>query len=89
MYGDYRSAWPGLADMGLYQGRKIGPKVDEADLQLLSRRFLPELASGVMDALNGASANSSAQLDALRVYRMIEDRSNRRAPIVEDWMSRY
>ncbi|PXX08999.1 type VI secretion system protein ImpL [Paraburkholderia tropica] len=89
VYGDYRSAWPGLADMGLYQGRKIGPKVDEAYLQLLSRRFLPELASGVMDALNGASANSSAQLDALRVYRMIEDRSNRRAPIVEDWMSRY
>lgn len=89
VYGDYRSAWPVLANMGLYQGRRIGPKVDEAYLQLLSRRFLPELAGGVMDTLNAAAANSSAQLDALRVYRMIEDKANRRAPIVEDWMSRY
>ncbi|SAK75934.1 putative lipoprotein [Caballeronia pedi] len=89
VYGDYRSAWPGVADMGLYQGRRIGPKVDEAYLKLLSQRFLPALAGGVIDALNAAPANSSVELEALRVYRMIEDRQNRRAPIVEDWMARY
>lgn len=89
VYGDYRNAWPAVSDMGLYQGRKIGPKVDEAYLQLLSKRFLPELASGVMDVMNNAPINSSEQLAALRVYRMIEDRRNRRASIVEDWMAKY
>ena len=52
--GDYRQAWPLVSELGLYQGRKIGPKVDEAYLQLLSKRFLPELASGVMNAINTA-----------------------------------
>lgn len=85
--GDYRKAWPVVSELGLYQGRKIGPKVDEAYLQLLSRRFLPELANGVMNAINGAPSGSNQQLAALRVYRMIEDRQNRRPPIVEDWMT--
>ncbi len=84
---DYRKAWPVVSELGLYQGRKIGPKVDEAYLQLLSRRFLPELANGVMNAINGAPSGSNQQLAALRVYRMIEDRQNRRPPIVEDWMT--
>ncbi|MEN4917689.1 type VI secretion system membrane subunit TssM [Achromobacter spanius] len=88
VFGDYREAWPLVSDLGLYQGRKIGPQVDEAYLQLLSRRFLPELAGGVMDAVNAAPADSDRQLAALRVYRMIEDRANRRAPIVQDWMSK-
>lgn len=88
VFGDYRDAWPVVSDLGLYQGRKIGPKVDEAYLQLLSKRFLPELAGGVMSAVDAAPADSDEQLAALRVYRMIEDRENRRAPIVEDWMSK-
>jgi len=87
VFGDYRKAWPAVSDMGLYQGRKIGPKVDEAYLRLLSTRFLPELASGVMEQIGAAPANSNAQLAGLRVYRMIEDRDNRRAPIVEAWMA--
>lgn len=87
VFGDYREAWPVVSDLGLYLGRRIGPKVDEAYLQLLSRRFLPELAGGVMEAVNAAPADSDEQLAALRVYRMIEDIDNRRAPIVQDWMS--
>lgn len=87
VYGDYRDAWPVVADLGLYQGRAIGPKVDEAYLALLSQRFLPALASGVMQKLDGAEADSDAQLAALRVYRMIEDRPNRRPPVVENWMT--
>ncbi|HGX3311233.1 TPA: type VI secretion system membrane subunit TssM [Pseudomonas aeruginosa] len=87
VYGDYRDAWPLVADMGLYQGRAIGPKVDEAYLALLSQRFLPALASGVMEELDGADTDSDAQLAALRVYRMIEDRPNRRPPVVEGWMA--
>lgn len=88
VYGDYRQAWPGVKDLGLYQGRAVGPMVDEAYLSLLSRRFLPAIASGVIDAMNRAEEGSNQQLAALRVYRMIEDRQNRRAKIVEEWMAR-
>lgn len=86
VYGDYRDAWPVLADMGLYQGRQIGPKVDQAYLTLLSQRFLPALASGVMNELDGPAVDGDSQLAALRVYRMIEDRPNRRPLVVERWM---
>lgn len=87
VYGNYRDAWPVVADFGLYQGRTIGPKVDQAYLTLLSQRFLPALASGVMKELDGAGTDSDMQLAALRVYRMIEDRPNRRPPVVENWMA--
>ncbi|MFJ4344234.1 type VI secretion system membrane subunit TssM [Pseudomonas sp. NPDC089401] len=87
VFGDYRSAWPGVADAGLYQGRAIGPMVDEAYLSLLSRRFLPALASGLVDAMEAAPAGSEQQMAALRIYRMIEDRQNRRASWVEAWMA--
>lgn len=88
VYGDYREAWPLFSDMGLYQGRKIGPRVDEAYLNLLSRRFLPAIASRALDAINAAVPGSQQQLAALRVYRMIEDRQNRRPAIVEDWAAK-
>ena len=87
VFGDYRAAWPGLADAGLYQGRAIGPRVDEAYLSLLSRRFLPALASGVVDAMNAAPPGSEEQMAALRVYRMLEDRQSRRPEWVEQWMA--
>lgn len=88
VYGDYREAWPLLSDMGLYQGRAIGPTVDEAYLNLLSKRFLPAIASGVLDAINTAPAGSNQQLAALRVYRMLEERQNRRPAIVEEWVAK-
>ncbi|MGH8484891.1 MAG: ImcF-related family protein, partial [Pseudomonas sp.] len=87
VFGDYRSAWPAVADFGLYQGRAIGPRVDEAYLSLLSRRVLPALASGVVDVMITAPAGSEQQMAALRVYRMIEERQNRRPQWVEDWMA--
>ncbi|MBV4533929.1 type VI secretion system membrane subunit TssM [Pseudomonas sp. SWRI107] len=87
VFGDYRAAWPLVADVGLYQGRVIGPRVDEAYLNLLSRRFLPALASGVVEQMMAAAPGSEQQLAALRVYRMIEDRRNRRAQWVEEWMA--
>lgn len=88
VFGDYRAAWPGVADLGLYQGRAIGPRVDEAYLSLLSRRFLPALASGIIDAMNAAPPGSEEQMAALRVYRMLEDRQSRRPEWVEQWMAR-
>lgn len=88
VYGDYREVWPLLSDMGLYQGRAIGPMVDEAYLNLLSKRFLPAIASGALEAINAAPAGSDQQLAALRVYRMLEERQNRRPAIVEDWVAK-
>ncbi|WP_434729300.1 type VI secretion system membrane subunit TssM [Pseudomonas soli] len=89
VFGDYRRAWPVVADLGLYQGRAVGPLVDDAYLGLLARRFLPAIASGVVDAMNAAPAGSEQQMAALRVYRMIEDRHNRRPEWVEQWMTRH
>ncbi|WPO98780.1 type VI secretion system membrane subunit TssM [Pseudomonas sp. HR96] len=88
VYGDYRDAWPGVSDFGLYQGRVIGPTVDEAYLSLLSRRFLPAIAAGVIEQMDAAPAGSDEQLAALRVYRMIEDKANRQPDLVLDWMAR-
>ena len=89
VFADYRGAWPLVADFGLYQGRSIGPRVDEAYLTLLSGRFLPALAGGVVEAMHAAPAGSERQMAALRVYRMIEDRGNRRPGWVEDWMAQH
>jgi len=55
---------------------------------LLSKRFLPALASGVIDAMNAAPPGSEQQMAALRVYRMLEDRKSRRPEWVEVWMAR-
>ena len=88
VYGDYRDAWPLLSDMGLYQGRAIGPMVDQAYLQLLSKRFLPAIAGGALDAINAAPVGSNQQLAALRVYRMLEDRQNRRPLIIQEWVAK-
>ncbi|WP_339482721.1 MULTISPECIES: type VI secretion system membrane subunit TssM [unclassified Pseudomonas] len=87
VYGDYRATWPQLADMGLYQGQLIGPMVDQAYLSLLSRRFLPAIAEGAVEVIRRAEPGSDEQLAALRVYRMIEDRDNRRPEIVAQWMA--
>lgn len=80
--------WPLLSDMGLYQGRAIGPMVDQAYLQLLSKRFLPAIAGGALDAINAAPVGSNQQLAALRVYRMLEDRQNRRPLIIQEWVAK-
>ena len=101
VYGPYRDRFPVVADLGLYQGRIIGPKVDESYLNLLEKRFLPELATGAIDDINEANdylrthkltEEQKLKVDdkkfrALRVYRMIEDKENRRNEMVEKWMS--
>lgn len=39
-YGDYRDRGF-LADMGLYQGVRVGPYVEQTYIQLLEQRYLP------------------------------------------------
>ena len=88
LYGDYRSGWTGVTDMGLYQGKAIGPQVDRAYLNALAKHFLPALAGGVAATIKQSAPGSDAQLAALRVLRMIEERANRRPELVEQWMAR-
>lgn len=88
LYGDYRSGWTVFTDMGLYQGKAIGPQVDQAYLNALARRFLPAIAGGVAATIKRSIPGSDEQLSALRIYRMIEDRNNRRPELVEQWMAR-
>lgn len=88
IFGDYRDAWPVVKDMGLYEGKAIGPKVDEAYIFLLSSRFLPALATGLIADMDEAPDGSDNQLAILRVYRMLEDLQNRRPAMVETWMAK-
>ncbi|WP_284695343.1 ImcF-related family protein, partial [Escherichia coli] len=80
-YGDWgdRSR---LADMGLYQGRRIGPYVEQTYLQLLEQRYLPSLFNGLVKAMNAAPPESEEKLAVLRVMRMLEDKSGRNNQVV-------
>ena len=69
-YGDWgdRSR---LAEMGLYQGRRIGPYVERTYLQLLEQRYLPSLFNGLVKEMNAAPPESEEKLAVLRVMRML------------------
>lgn len=86
-YGDWgdRSR---LADMGLYQGRRVGPYVEQTYLQLLEQRFLPALFNGLVKEMNVAPAESEEKLAVLRVIRMLEDKSGRSNEVVKQYMAK-
>ena len=86
-YGDwgYRSR---LADLGLYQGRRIGPYVEQTYLQLLEQRYLPSLINGLIKDLANATQNSEQKLAVLRVLRMLEDKSGRNNEVVKQYMAK-
>lgn len=88
-FGDYHRSWPLVADMGLYQGHRVGPEVDAAYRELLAYRYLPALMSGVLDELVRAPAGSGERLTHLRVLRMLYDASGRRTDIVSRYMAGY
>lgn len=85
-YGNYHDRIPLLADMGLYQGYKIGPYVETTYLKLLQLRFLPAVMNGLLVQLNNAPKESEEKLKILRVMRMIEDESGRYKDIVMQYM---
>ncbi|NDJ57428.1 type VI secretion system membrane subunit TssM [Enterobacteriaceae bacterium 4M9] len=86
-YGDYHNRNALLADMGLYQGDRIGPYVEDTYLQLLQQRYLPALMSGLLKDMNAAAPGSEEQLRILRIMRMLEDKSGRNKPLVEQYMA--
>jgi type VI secretion system protein ImpL len=88
-FGDYRSEPAVIADMGLYQGHKVGPEVEKSYLDILAYQFVPALMLGVMEEMGDAPDLSSERLDHLRVLRMLYDASGRRADIVRRYMLDY
>ncbi len=88
-FGDYRTRWPLLADMGLYQGDRVGPKVEASYLDMLAYQFMPALMLGVMEEMSRAPDQGSERLHHLRVLRMLYDGSGRRDDIVTEYMSAY
>ncbi|WP_225182063.1 type VI secretion system membrane subunit TssM [Pectobacterium aroidearum] len=86
-FGNYHERTPLLADLGLYQGGKIGPYVEGTYLQMLNQRFLPAVMQGLLEDLNQAPANSEQKLTILRVMRMLDDASGRNKTLVEQFMA--
>ncbi|EMN8283232.1 type VI secretion system membrane subunit TssM [Escherichia coli] len=86
-YGDYRDHGF-LADMGLYQGVRVGPYVEQTYIQLLEQRYLPSLMNGLIRDLNIAPPESEEKLAVLRVVRMMEDKSGRNNEAVKQYMAR-
>ena len=87
VYRGRGSNWYAFSRLGFNQGYLIGPRADAAYVRSLSREFLPALARGLLVTMEGADPGSEAQLKALRVYRMIDERENRQKGVVKDWMS--
>ena len=85
-YGNYREKNGLLTDLGLYQGKKIGPYVEKSYLQLLIERFLPAIMAGLQQDLAQAPENSEEKLAILRVMRMLEDKSGRNDAIVKNYL---
>lgn len=71
-----------------YQGRRIGPYVEQTYLQLLEQRYLPSLFNGLVKAMNAAPPESEEKLAVLRVMRMLEDKSGRNNEVVKQYMAK-
>ncbi|SHF37043.1 type VI secretion system protein ImpL [Modicisalibacter ilicicola DSM 19980] len=86
-FGDFRAHMPVIADMGLYQGNRVGREVEGAYLATLEYRFLPALMIDIMDEMNRAQPNSNEKLALLRVLRMLSDASGRQPERVHEVMA--
>ncbi|EDT6764293.1 type VI secretion system membrane subunit TssM [Salmonella enterica subsp. enterica] len=86
-YGDWGNR-SRFADLGLYQGRNIGPYVEQTYLQLLEQRYLTSLSNGLIKDLAAAPPGSEQKLAVLRVIRMLEDKSGRNDEVVKQYMAK-
>ncbi|MBS9778370.1 MAG: type VI secretion system membrane subunit TssM [Gammaproteobacteria bacterium] len=88
-FGHYKDALPLIEDLGLYQGKKIGEKLDGAYAKLLSEKFLPSLGLGLIHEMDSLPNSSDKGLEILRIYRMIDDKPNRQIDMTNQWMAGY
>ncbi|MCL9781353.1 type VI secretion system membrane subunit TssM [Vibrio sp. S4M6] len=83
-YGDFKEKPKFVTDMGLYQGRTVGPAVQKAYLDLLDYHFIPALMRQLAVDLSLAKTQEE-KLDTLRVFRMLTDKSGRQNQVVENY----
>lgn len=81
-FGFFREKPQFFSDMGLYQGHIIGPEVEQTYLSLLESRYLPALMKRAAEDLAAAKTDEE-KLAALRVFRMLTDKSGRYKNFVE------
>jgi len=86
-FGYYRDKNKYFSDLGLYQGKKIGPEVERTYLALLESRYLPFLMSDLMDSLT-KTENDNEKLTIFRVFRMLTDKSGRYESLVLNYFSK-
>ncbi|WP_318466731.1 type VI secretion system membrane subunit TssM [Photobacterium leiognathi] len=85
-FGVFQEKSKYLSDMGLYQGHTIGPKVEETYLGLLQFRFLPALMKQLAFDIKNADIEQQ-ELAALRVFRMLTDKSGRQNEVVAGYFA--
>lgn len=86
-FGFFREKPKLISDMGLYQGHLIGPEVEQTYLSLLENKYLPALMKRAAEDL--AKANTEEEkLAALRVFRMLTDKSGRYKNFVEGYFAK-
>ncbi len=92
-FGFFRQMPKYISDLGLYQGHKIGPSVENTYLNLLETLFIPELVKDVIHDLSNAR-DDTTRLELLRIYRMLVDKTGRYERLVQNyfahiWQKRY
>lgn len=86
VFGDYKGDMAAMKDFALFQGHKIAPEIEQTYHDVLQKRFVPLLLEQVVYELKHAK-NDEQKLEALRVYKMVVDKSGRITPMVEEYFS--
>lgn len=86
-FGFFREKPRYISDMGLYQGHLIGPEVEQTYLGLLESLYLPALMKRAAEDIAAAKTDEE-KLAALRVFRMLTDKSGRYKNFVENYFAK-
>lgn len=87
-FGDYNDINPVAGQLTLYQGHEIGPIADAAYRTILNAEFAPELLEGLERRLRDVCPKGSdAELDLLRVYRMMGNLEGRDDRVIDAYFT--
>ncbi|WP_310620622.1 type VI secretion system membrane subunit TssM [Flexibacterium corallicola] len=94
IFGDYRESNWVTSSATLNQGRKVGPEIETAYVEMLKEDYLPDIAGFIRNIIvelgqTPKGKDSNERLEALRVYLMLGDSERRNAKLVLDWMSEH
>ena len=86
-FGYYRDKNRYLSDLGLYQGKNIGPEVERTYLSLLETRLLPFLMAELMEDIS-KTTDSNEKLSIFRIFRMLIDESGRDETLISNYFAK-